>query len=138
MAEDGRAVSLRPRFPNLSIPQPARSASASNREGSRFEAFMSSPRDLDGPLRPPDVPDHVVVAANRIPEEVLVKVLDGVPGEDSAKGVGHASAGGVALGLGGEVSGRVGSVPSVLGPVAVLVAGEDLQLVGGLHRDLSE
>src|SRR6516164_5462757 len=129
MAEAGRACWLRPRLPKFSMPQPATSGSAS-RKGIRFEQLMASPRDLDGPLRPPDVPDHVVVAANRIPEEVLVKVLDGVPGEDSAKGVGHASAGGVALGLGGEVSGRVGSVPSVLGPVAVLVAGEDLQLVG--------
>src|SRR5215831_6584636 len=128
MAEEGRAVSLRPRFPSLSIPQPGSSATASSR-GIRLEALMSSPRDLDGSLGPPDVPDHVVVAAGRIPEKVLVEVLHRVSGQDSSEGVGESGAGGVALGPGGEVARRVRSVPSILGRVAVLVAGEDLQLV---------
>src|SRR5262252_9291237 len=102
MAEEGRALSLRPRFPSLSMPHPGSSATAISTRGSRLEALMTSPRNLDGSLGPPDVPDHVVVAAGRIPEEVLVEVLHGVSGQDSSEGVGESGAGGVALGPGGE------------------------------------
>src|SRR6185369_16996351 len=137
MAEDGRAVSLRPRFPNLSTPQPGRSARASRKE-SCFEALISSPRDLDGPLRTPHVPDHVVVAAVRVTEEVLVEVLHRVSREHPAEGVGEPCARGVPLSPCREVARGIRAVPSVLRPVAVLVAGEDLELVGRLHRDLSE
>src|SRR5262249_56100916 len=127
MAEAGRACSLRPRFPRFSTPQPARSASAS-RKGSRSDELMSSPRDLDGALRPPDVPDHVEVAAVRIPEEVLVEVLHRVPGEHSAEGVSEPGPRGVTLRPGREVAGRVRAVPSVLRPVAVLASARDLDL----------